>query len=94
MLGAGLALHVHEPQLRQRGRVRLIFQPAEEVIPGGAVDVIAPAALDDVDAIFAVHCDPSLEVGSVGLRTGAITAAADRVRSGSPGPAGTPPGRT
>ena len=32
-----------------------------------------------VDAIFAVHCDPSLDVGSVGLREGAITAAADRV---------------
>ncbi|GAB3066779.1 amidohydrolase [Pedococcus soli] len=80
VLGAGLALKEHEEQLRERGiGVRLLFQPAEEVIPGGAVDLIAQGALDGVDAIFAVHCDPSLDVGSVGLRDGAITAAADRV---------------
>jgi amidohydrolase len=80
MLGAGLALKEHEEALRERGiGVRLLFQPAEEVIPGGAVDLIAEGALDGVDAIFAVHCDPSLDVGSVGLREGPITAAADRV---------------
>ena len=80
VLGAGLALKLHEETLRERGiGVRLLFQPAEEVIPGGAVDLLAEGALDDVDAIFAVHCDPSLDVGSVGLRDGAITAAADRI---------------
>ena len=80
MLGAGLALKEHEEALRERGiGVRLLFQPAEEVIPGGAVDLLAEGALDGVDAIFAVHCDPSLDVGTVGLREGAITAAADRV---------------
>jgi amidohydrolase len=80
MIGAGLALKIHEEALRERGiGVRLLFQPAEEVIPGGAVDLLAEGALDDVDAIFAVHCDPSLDVGSVGLRDGAITAAADRI---------------
>ena len=80
VLGAGLALMAHEDALRERGiAVRLIFQPAEEVIPGGAVDVIAQGGLSDVDAVFAVHCDPSLDVGTVGLREGAITAAADRV---------------
>lgn len=79
-LGAALALKAHEEALRERGiGVRLLFQPAEEVIPGGAVDLLAEGALDGVDAIFAVHCDPSLDVGSVGLREGAITAAADRV---------------
>ena len=80
MVGAGLALKLHEEVLRERGiGVRLLFQPAEEVIPGGAVDLLAEGALDDVDAIFAVHCDPSLDVGTVGLRDGAITAAADRI---------------
>jgi amidohydrolase len=80
VLGAGLALKQHEETLRERGiGVRLLFQPAEEVIPGGAVDLLAEGALEDVDAIFAVHCDPSLDVGSVGLRDGAITAAADRI---------------
>jgi len=79
-LGAALALKEQEERLRERGlAVRLLFQPAEEVIPGGAVDLIAADALEGVDAVFAVHCDPSLDVGSVGLRDGAITAAADRV---------------
>ncbi|NNM46481.1 amidohydrolase [Knoellia koreensis] len=80
VLGAGLALKAHEDGLRERGiAVRLLFQPAEEVIPGGAIDLIAADALDGVDAVFAVHCDPSIDVGTVGLREGAITAAADRV---------------
>ena len=80
LVGAGLALKQQEEALREQGiGVRLLFQPAEEVIPGGAVDLIAEGALDGVDAIFAVHCDPSLDVGSVGLREGPITAAADRV---------------
>ncbi|WP_270886362.1 amidohydrolase [Pedococcus sp. 5OH_020] len=79
-VGAALALKAHEDALRERGiAVRVLFQPAEEVIPGGAVDLIAHGALDAVDAIFAVHCDPTLDVGSVGLREGPITAAADRV---------------
>jgi len=79
-VGAALALKAHEDRLRERGvAVRLLFQPAEEVIPGGAVELVADGALEGVDAIFAVHCDPSLDVGSVGLRDGAITAAADRV---------------
>ena len=58
---------------------RLVFQPAEEVMPGGAEDVVAQDGLVGVDRIFALHCDPSLDVGQVGLRVGAITAAADQV---------------
>lgn len=59
--------------------VRLIFQPAEEVMPGGALDVVAAGRLDGVSRIFALHCDPRLEVGRVGARLGAITSAADTV---------------
>jgi amidohydrolase len=80
LLGAGLALHEHDRELREQGLgVRLLFQPAEEVIPGGAVDVVDEGGMEGVDAVFALHCDPSLEVGRVGLREGAITAASDRV---------------
>ncbi|MFI9385160.1 amidohydrolase [Kutzneria sp. NPDC052558] len=74
LLGAALAL-ASAPELP--GRVRLIFQPAEESMPGGALDVIAAGALDGVDRIFGLHCDPRLEVGRVGTRVGAITSAAD-----------------
>jgi len=80
VLGAGLALqkHVNSPAAQGIG-VRLIFQPAEEVIPGGAQGVIAQGGLDGVDRIFTIHCDPSLDVGLVGLREGPITAAVDGV---------------
>ncbi|WP_280183345.1 amidohydrolase, partial [Nocardia cyriacigeorgica] len=59
--------------------VRLVFQPAEEVMPGGALDVVAAGAMAGVERIFALHCDPRLEVGRVGVRVGAITSAADTV---------------
>ncbi len=80
LLGALLALKEVEPALERRGiAVRGIFQAAEEVIPGGAHEAITAGALDGVDAVFAVHCDPSLDVGEVGLREGPLTAACDHV---------------
>jgi len=84
LLGAALAL-ASAPRLP--GRVRLIFQPAEEVQPGGALDVISADGLDGIERIFALHCDPRLEVGYVGTRTGAITSACDmlELRMTSPG---------
>jgi amidohydrolase len=80
VLGAGLALQAHAESLVARGLgVRLIFQPAEEVTPGGALGVIEQGGLAGVDSIFSIHCDPALDVGLVGLRDGPITAATDSV---------------
>ena len=80
VLGAGLALQQRVDSLVAQGiGVRLIFQPAEEVIPGGAQGVIAQGGIKGVDRIFTMHCDPSLDVGQVGLRDGPITAAVDGV---------------
>lgn len=59
--------------------VRLIFQAAEELMPGGAIDAIAAGALAGVSRIFALHCDPRLEVGKVAVRQGPITSAADHI---------------
>ncbi|MBO0853225.1 MAG: amidohydrolase [Nocardia sp.] len=59
--------------------VRLIFQHAEEVMPGGAIDMVAAGAMEGVSRVFAVHCDPRLEAGRFGVRVGAITSAADTV---------------
>ena len=67
--------------------IRLIFQPAEEA-GDGARDVIAAGALDAVGRIYALHCDPRLDVGLVGVRAGAITAACDKVRVTLSGPGG------
>ncbi|GAA1712316.1 M20 family metallopeptidase [Isoptericola hypogeus] len=79
VLGAGLALAaLADEGLLDRG-VRLVFQPAEEVMPGGAHDVVAQGALDGVERIAAVHCEPKLDVGQVGTRIGPITSASDSV---------------
>jgi amidohydrolase len=80
VLGTGLVLARLARAGRLPGRVRLIFQPAEEATPGGALDVIAAGGLDDVSRIFCVHCDPRQDVGAVGLRTGPITGSSDHVR--------------
>lgn len=80
LLGAALALKAVEGRLRDHGvGARLVFQPAEELMPGGAEDVVAQDGIVGVDRIFALHCDPSLDVGHVGLRVGPITAAADQI---------------
>ncbi|WP_025252021.1 amidohydrolase [Corynebacterium vitaeruminis] len=68
--------------------VRVIFQPAEEVMEGGAPEVIAAGALDGVVNIFAVHAEPKLKVGKVGVRTGAITSAGDVIEIKVIGPGG------
>ncbi|WP_207555894.1 amidohydrolase [Intrasporangium flavum] len=80
LLGAALALKNEEARLVAAGLgARLVFQPAEELMPGGAEDVVAQDGLVGVDRIFALHCDPNLDAGQVGLRVGPITAAADQV---------------
>jgi amidohydrolase len=77
LLGTGLALAQVHAVTPLPGRVRLLFQPAEEVMPGGALEVLAAGALDGVRNVFGLHCDPGLDVGQVGLREGPITGAAD-----------------
>lgn len=57
--------------------IRVIFQPAEEVMTGGATDVIQFGGLEGVNAIYALHVEPKLKVGRVGVRAGAITSASD-----------------
>ncbi len=79
VLGAGLVLADLAATGRRIGRVRLIFQPAEEALPAGALAVIAADGLDEVERILALHCDPRLTVGQIGLRVGPITAASDHV---------------
>lgn len=68
--------------------LRIIFQPAEEVWVGGATDVIEWGALEGVNSIFAVHVEPKLRVGRIGVRAGAITSATDVVELEVKGPGG------
>ncbi|MDI3385583.1 M20 family metallopeptidase [Streptomyces sp. B-S-A8] len=88
VLGAGLVLAELHKEGRLPAPVRLIFQPAEEVLPGGAPDAIESGVLDGVGRIIAVHCDPRVDAGRIGLRHGPITSACDRLEVSLDGPGG------
>ena len=60
---------------RFTARVRLLFQPAEETAQGAAW-MRADGAMDGVEALFGVHVFPSLPAGTIGVRSGSLTAAA------------------
>ena len=79
LLGVGIVLsRLRDLDLLTRG-VRLIFQPAEETSPGGALDAIEGGVLHDLTEIYALHCDPRTDVGKLALKVGPITSAVDQV---------------
>ncbi|PSS45988.1 amidohydrolase [Arthrobacter woluwensis] len=80
MLGVALVLHAMHQSEPLGGSVRIIFQPAEETMPGGALSCIAQGVLDGVPRIMALHCDPKIDVGHIGTRIGAITSASDTIK--------------
>ena len=74
-MGLGVARLLAGVADRLTARGRLLFQPAEETAEGAAW-MRADGAMDGVQALFGVHVFPSLEVGTVGVRSGSLTAAA------------------
>ena len=75
VLGAAYLVKKYQGSLI--GTVKFIFQPGEES-GDGAQKVLATGVLDDVDAIFGIHNVSDSEVGIMGLKEGAMTAAVDR----------------
>lgn len=88
VLGAGLTLQRLAKTGNLPGRARLIFEPGEESVPVGSVEIVEAGLLDDVRTVYALHCDPKQEVGQVGSRIGAITSAYDRIELTISGPGG------
>ena len=88
VLGCGLFLSEWLSRHRTAGGVRLIFQPAEEQVPGGALEVVRQGALEGITTIYGLHCDPKLPVGQIGVTDGAITSAADMFEIELKGPGG------
>jgi amidohydrolase len=84
-IGLGLAKYVHDRRDQLHGRVKFIFQPAEEASPVdgpiGAEQMVVEGVLENpiVDAVFAVHCMPTLEVGKIGYTGGAVWACSELV---------------
>ena len=75
-IGVALLLSQHRDLLH--GTVRVFFQPNEEGLPSGAPLMIRSGVLNGLDAVYAVHVDPTLDVGRYGLIVGPATAASDR----------------
>lgn len=75
-LGLGTAMILSQLGEVLPGNVRFLFQPAEETARGASW-MIKDGVMENVDAILSVHVFPSIQAGSIGIRYGALTAAAD-----------------
>lgn len=74
--GIGCAILLNERRKELAGTVKIIFQPAEETSLG-ALKILETDVMDDVEQIWGIHADPTNDVGTIGLREGAVTAAVD-----------------
>lgn len=78
-IGLGVARTLYEKRGELKGRVKFVFQPSEELPPGGAKPMIDAGVLKnpDVDAAFALHVFPNIPTGVVGVREGIMLSQAD-----------------
>lgn len=77
-VGLGTAMVLAQLGEQLPGTVRFLFQPAEEIAQGAGW-MVEDGAMENVSAILGVHVFPSIPAGSVGIRHGALTAAADDI---------------
>ncbi len=70
----GVAAILENLKSELHGTVRFLFQPAEEMPPGGARPMIEEGVLDNVKMIFGLHVDPHLQTGKIGTRDGVTMA--------------------
>lgn len=72
-----LAKLLYESRESFCGEARLIFQHAEELPPGGAIELLRAGALDGVDTVIALHLSSNWDTGIFGVKSGVLTAAVD-----------------
>ena len=77
LLGAAKILNQMKDEFE--GTIKLIFQPGEEKLPGGASVMIEKGVLKDVDLIIAQHVYPDLPCGEVGFHAGEFMASCDEI---------------
>ena len=75
-IGLGTAMVLSQMAEELNGKVRFLFQPAEEIAQGASW-MVNDGAMENVSAVLGVHVFPSIPAGSIGIRYGALTAAAD-----------------
>lgn len=76
-IATGMALWIKESNIKIQGRLRIMYQPAEETAPGGALEMIKGGAVEGVDHIIGYHVLPKLQAGRIGLKAGPISAAVE-----------------
>ncbi len=77
-VGLGTAMVLSQLAEELPGNVRFLFQPAEEIAQGASW-MVQDKAMENVSAILSLHVFPSIPAGKVGIRYGALTAAADEL---------------
>jgi amidohydrolase len=77
-VGLGTAMVLGQLQEALPGKIRFLFQPAEETSEG-AKWMIQAGVIENVSAILSLHVFPSISAGSIAVRYGALTAAADEL---------------
>jgi amidohydrolase len=83
-----LALYIKEAKLEINGKIRFIFQPAEEQAPGGAIAMIDGGAIEGVDHIIGGHVFPKLPSDKIGLKHGPMAATVEMIEIELKGPGG------
>ena len=80
-IGLSVAAVLAKHRQRLRGKVKVVFQPAEEII-AGAQRMLDGGVMEDppVDRVLGLHMWSPMEVGKVGVRAGAVWASVDEVR--------------
>ena len=76
-IGLGIAQVLHNLNGEFPGCVRVLFQPAEETQPGGALGMIADGAIEGLDTIYSLHVDPTIDAGQIGVKFGPHLASVD-----------------
>tara|TARA_B100001029_G_C15061379_1_gene458815 strand:- start:459 stop:1619 length:1161 start_codon:yes stop_codon:yes gene_type:complete len=84
----GLAMYLVELKIDIPGKVRFIFQPAEEIAPGGAVMMIEAGAIEGVGHIIGGHILPALNPHKIGIKYGPMAAAIKQIDITLSGPGG------
>lgn len=75
-VGLGTAMVLSQIADHLAGKIRFVFQPAEEIAQG-ANWMVQDGVMENAAAILGIHAFPSIPAGSIGIRYGALTAAAD-----------------
>jgi len=92
-MALGAAELLAQPEVNPERNVRIVFQSAEEIPPGGALELIRSGCMENVERAYALHVDPTLPTGSFGSRPGRMMAAINEFQitiQGSGGHAGYP----